>query len=135
MGMHLTRLCAVAGIAALALSSHPAQADTRKWVAVDQLERFTCPSLECGMVGRFFFRESLPVLETKDGWSRVSFYRTAGCFDGKSLYVEAGRAECVEENGIVNGKYSEWVQSQFLAQEPPAKPMNRPQPQAAGGEG
>lgn len=127
MGMHLTRLCVVAGLSTMALHSSPAAGDTRKWVAVDQLERFTCPSTECGIVGRFFFRESLPVLETKDGWSRVSYYRTAGCFDGKSLYVETGRDECVADNGIVNGKYSEWVLSDFLASEAPAEPIVRPQ--------
>lgn len=100
-----------------------ARADMRMWVAIDDLKRHTCPSEECGVTGRFFFRESLLVQETQDGWSRVTHYRSAGCYEGKSAYVESGPDECSADNGIVQGEYAEWVKSEFLAEERPKEPL------------
>jgi hypothetical protein len=112
-------------VAAIIASISPASADSRKWVAVDDLRRYTCPSVKCGVVGRFFFRETLQIFEAADGWSRISNYKTAGCFDGKSLYVETGPSDCSAENGVANGKFAEWVKSKFLVSEPPIEPMKR----------
>lgn len=100
-----------------------AWAEMRMWVAISGLKRHTCASEDCGVTGRFFFRESLLVYETQDGWSRVTRFRSAGCYDGKSAYVESGRDECSPDNGIVQGKYAEWVKSEFLAKERPAEPI------------
>jgi hypothetical protein len=108
-------------------------ADSRKWVVVDGLKRFTCPSAECGVVGRFFYRETVPVFETEDGWSRVSGKKSAACYDGASIFVESGPDECTAENGITSGEFAEWVRSKYLADSEPLKPLKR----AAGlpGEG
>ncbi|WP_163269355.1 hypothetical protein [Chelativorans alearense] len=114
------------GLAAVVSGAFPALADSRMWVAVEDLRRFTCPSTQCGIVGRFFFRETLPVLETSNGWSRVSRQKAAGCFDGKSLYVESGPSDCTAENGIKQGKFSEWVRSKFLVEDRPSEPMEGP---------
>ena len=94
------------GVAILLLIAPISLADTRKWVAVEDLERHTCPSDDCGVVGRFFFRESVPVFETQADWSRVSMNKTAACFDGVSLYVET----------------AEWVRTEYLADLEPAQP-------------
>lgn len=102
----------------------PAVADMRMWVAVGDLKRRTCPSTDCGIVGKFFFQESLFVYETENGWSRVSASKPAGCYAGKAAYVETGRSDCSRENGIIQGEFSEWVQSKFLADEKPDAPLD-----------
>lgn len=78
-----------------------AWAEMRMWVAIDGLKRYTCPSKDCGITGRFFFGESLLVQETRGEWSRVTHYRSAGCHEGKSAYVESGPDECSADNGMV----------------------------------
>lgn len=98
------------------------------WVGVDDLKRHTCPSSECGIVGRLFFRETVLVYQTADGWSRISGYSTAGCYENEAAFVQSGRGDCSEENGISNGKFAEWVSSEALVAEKPtasAKPENR----------
>lgn len=110
------------GVAILLLIAPISLADTRKWVAVEDLERHTCPSDDCGVVGRFFFRESVPVFETQADWSRVSMNKTAACFDGVSLYVETGPDQCSEQNGIREGEFAEWVRTEYLADLEPAQP-------------
>jgi hypothetical protein len=90
-------------------------AETRMWVASEEANRRTCPSLECGVVGTLLFRELATVLETKDGWARVTRYYDAACVDGRSKYVEKGDAECVPENGIVGGQLAEWVELDLLS--------------------
>lgn len=99
----------------------PAGAEERMWVAIDDLQRRTCPSTECGVVGRFFFQESVIVFEKEDEWSRVSRYHSAGCYEGVSAFVEEGNPECSADNGIRGGEFAEWVQSKFLAAEPPER--------------
>jgi hypothetical protein len=95
----------------------PAAAQERMVVRADDAKRRTCPSEQCGIVGRFFSGESVPVFERADGWSRVSLYYTAGCHDGRSSFVEVGHDECTKANGIVQGDFAEWVKSAFLAAE------------------
>lgn len=97
--------------------------DSRMWVAVEGLQRHTCPSATCGVVGRFFFRESLFVRESLKGWTRVSPYKSAGCYEGRSTYVQAGPDSCSVENGIVQGEFAEWVRSDLLAAKPPETPV------------
>jgi len=112
----------VVGSVAILAASVPAGADTQMWVNSDLSKRRTCPSIECGIVGRFFFRESVVVYETSDGWSRVSRYYTAGCSGGRSAFVDFGRSDCVEENGIEDGKFAEWTRSDFLDAKRPGDP-------------
>jgi hypothetical protein len=100
-------------------------ADSRMWVAVEDLRRYTCPSVECGVVGRFFFRETIPVFETENGWSRVSREKSAACYDGASSFIEAGPDDCTAENGIVSGEFYEWVRSRYLVGSEPAEQLKR----------
>lgn len=93
----------------------PASAENRMWIKADGGIRRTCPSMKCGMVGRFFPGESVIVYERVDGWSRVSIYYSAGCFDGQSLYVETGPSHCLPENGIRDGEFAEWTLSDKLS--------------------
>jgi hypothetical protein len=97
----------------------PVKAGDRMWAAKGDLKRYTCPSLNCGIVGNLYFRESIPVLESANGWTRISRYKTAGCYQDKSAFVQSGRSDCSKENGISNGKFAEWVRSQFLTEEKP----------------
>lgn len=126
MRKQLSLFCGAIGLAAVVAGTpSSATADSRMWVAVDDLKRYTCPSPKCGIVGRFFFRETIPVIETSNGWTRVSQPKTAGCYDGNSLYVESGPDDCTPQNGIKEGEFSEWVRSKFLVEVPPSKPMRR----------
>ncbi|MCO6392721.1 hypothetical protein GTW25_16975 [Aliihoeflea aestuarii] len=93
----------------------PAGAQSRMSVTDDANVRRTCPSLECGVVGRFHLGESIVVYESVDGWSRVSEYYTAGCFDGHAAFVDSGSDACTAENGIRNGELAEWIRSDFLS--------------------
>ena len=114
-------------LCALALnvfSALPSLAQTRMWVGVDDLWRHSCPSIDCGIVGRLFFRESVIVYQTRDGWSRISGYSAAGCSGGKAAFVQSGRDDCSKENGISNGEFAEWVDSKGLATEKPDRPQD-----------
>lgn len=101
------------------ISILPSRAETRMWAAKGDLKRRTCPSLECGIVGNFYFRESILVYQVLDGWSRISRYKTAGCHEGISAFVQSGRNDCSKENGISGGKFAEWVRSEFLVDKKP----------------
>jgi hypothetical protein len=95
----------------------PALAEMRMSVRTDDGIRRTCPSMECGTIGRFYPGESVIVYESADGWSRVSRYYSAGCYEGRSAYVETGESECTAENGIRDGEFAEWMRSDSLASE------------------
>jgi len=123
MRMRLMTWCGIAGLGVLVASAHPSNADMRMWVGIEDLKRHTCPSDTCGIVGRFFFQESVRVFETADGWSRVSNYKSAACFDGTSIYVESGPSDCSTGNGISQGRFAEWVKSQYLVSEHPREPL------------
>jgi hypothetical protein len=94
----------------------------KSWVTSETLERRTCPSENCGIVGLLFFRESTTPFEQKDGWTRISKYYDASCDAGRSRYVEKGNASCVKINGIADGKFAEWVRSEKLSKDRPADP-------------
>jgi hypothetical protein len=100
-----------------------AEAEERMWIAKDDVVRRTCPSVDCGVVGGFFFGEAVMVFETKNGWSRVSRRYPAACYDGKSIFVEAGPSECTEANGIRQGELAEWVESGSLAETKTPRPQ------------
>jgi hypothetical protein len=107
----------LAFVITLFASTQSGAADTRMRIDTDTSKRRTCPSTECGVVGRFFLNESVPVYETVDGWSRVSIYYSAACSSGHSALVDSGPSRCEAANGITNGEFAEWVKSEFLTAE------------------
>lgn len=116
----------VASSAELAPTTKPAapKDDDTYWVTSDRLNRRTCPSLDCGVVGQFFFREGTKVLERHDGWARVTRPYDASCVNGRSQYVDAGNAACDPSNGIEGGRFAEWVSAEFLTADRPPDPAN-----------
>ncbi len=96
--------------------------ETQMWVIREAANRRTCPSTACGAVGKLLYRESAKVLDAKNGWGRVSKYYDAACVGGRSEYVDSGAAQCVPENGIVNGQFAEWVRLDLLSEQRPADP-------------
>ncbi len=91
------------------------------WVSSERLNRRTCPSTTCGIVGRFFRGQILEILEEQSGWVRVSRYYDASCRNGFSEYVDDGNKNCDESNGISEGKMAEWVSAQFLSDVEPQR--------------
>jgi hypothetical protein len=94
----------------------------RHWVTAQYLDRHTCPSDRCGVVGRLSFREAATPIERRDGWVRISRVYDASCRNGRSQYVDEGNADCSADNGIVDGQFAEWVREDSLAAERPADP-------------
>lgn len=99
-----------------------ALAETPMWVKVDTLNRRTCPSTKCGIVGKLFMREAVSVIETQNGWARITKPYDASCRGGRSDYVDSGNAQCTSENGIVEGRFAEWVSLEMLSADRPADP-------------
>ncbi len=94
----------------------------RLWVTTPRLERRTCPSERCGVVGQLFFREAANVLERRGDWARITQPYDAACESGRSAHVDAGNASCTAENGITDGRFAEWVQARSLSATRPADP-------------
>lgn len=104
------------------VSGDPSADSGRLWVTTPRLERRTCPSERCGMVGQLFFREAANVLERRGQWARITQPYDAGCEGGRSTYVDTGNAACSAENGITDGRFAEWVPAQSLSATRPADP-------------
>ena len=98
------------------------ESEHKYWVTVDRLNRRTCPSAACGIVGQLFFREAATVYEQRGGWARISNDYAASCVNGRSEYVDTGNNRCTPDNGIVDGRFAEWVSAEFLSQEQPPDP-------------
>lgn len=96
--------------------------NARYWVISERLNRRTCPSTDCGIVGQFFFRESTLILERRDDWARVTEPYNASCDGGRSDYVNSGNAICDPSNGITDGQFAEWVSAEFLSKSRPPDP-------------
>lgn len=92
------------------------------WTTTERAARHTCPSERCGVVGQLMFRESAHVYERRDGWARISEPYPASCADGRSDYVDTGDARCVADNGVVDGRFAEWVRLSALSTTRPADP-------------
>lgn len=103
-------------------TAQPDSASRDYWVTSDRLNRRTCPSADCGVVGRYLFREKATVFETKDGWARVTKRYQAACENGRSRFVDEGKSDCTPENGIKNGQFAEWVSMQYLSKTRPPDP-------------
>lgn len=105
----------------LLLLSFPAFA-AEQWVSGDRLNRRTCPSTDCGVVGQLFHREGVNVLEERNGWGRIADYYETSCGKGRSAYVDTGNASGTPENGIENGQFAEWVSLEHLTNVRPPDP-------------
>lgn len=103
-------------------SKPDAHAFDQFWVTTERLDRRTCPSKRCGVVGQLFFRESAHVYEKSKGWARITKPYDASCVAGRSEYVDRGQAACTEGNGIVDGIFAEWVEMKSLSTTRPADP-------------
>lgn len=106
---------------AVFLSAGAAAADQR-WVTSDRLNRRTCPSINCGVVGQLFHREGVTVIEERGGWARITEPYYASCQSGESEFVDSGDPRCTASNGINNGRFSEWVSTKFLSTTRPDDP-------------
>lgn len=107
------------------LNEHPsaaAEGDERLWVISDRLNRRTCPSESCGVVGQAFFREGVTVREERGGWARITRTYDASCVGGRSEYVDTGNAVCDPANGIVDGQFAEWASVEYLLETRPSDP-------------
>jgi len=100
----------------------------RLWVTSARLQRRTCPSIRCGVVGQLFFREAADVLERKGEWARITKIYDASCEGGHSHYVDSGNDACTPENGISDGRFAEWVLSTNLSRTRPADPAETASP-------
>lgn len=109
----------------------PAQADAaladggafeQYWTTAERLDRRTCPTRSCGVVGQLMFRESAHVYEIAEGWARITSPYDGSCVSGRSEYVDRGTSDCSEANGFVDGKFAEWVELSGLSTERPADP-------------
>ncbi|UWQ94019.1 SH3 domain-containing protein [Rhodobacteraceae bacterium M385] len=94
----------------------------RYWVISDRLNRRTCASQNCGVVGQLFFREGVVVLEQNEGWARITQPYDAACVGGQSSYVDSGNGACEIANGITDGAFAEWVSLAYLSQTRPDDP-------------
>src|SRR5690606_32521584 len=68
------------------------------------------------------YRERVTILEEREGWARITEPYDASCIAGRSEYVDSGNDACDPSNGIVDGKFSEWVSLQYLSEEAPPDP-------------
>ncbi|WP_341861453.1 SH3 domain-containing protein [Gymnodinialimonas sp. 57CJ19] len=103
-------------------------AEDRYWVISDRLNRRTCASQSCGIVGQLFFREGVVVREQNAGWARITQPYDAACVGGQSAYVDSGNGACDPANGISDGAFAEWVSLAHLSR-------TRPDDPAAGASG
>ncbi|MCB1390986.1 MAG: hypothetical protein KDK12_17865 [Rhodobacteraceae bacterium] len=94
----------------------------RLWVTAERLHRRTCPSTDCGSVGRLYFREAVTAREVRDGWVRITGRYDAQCRGGRSALVDSGTVDCSAANGIEGGRLAEWVSAEFLAPTRPPDP-------------
>lgn len=92
------------------------------WVSADRVERHTCPSDKCGVVGNLMFREGVEVFEAKGSWVRITKPYSASCTNGTSEYVKSGKDTCDPANGIKNGLFAEWVSTASLHKARPSDP-------------
>ncbi len=116
----MVRTFLLAAFAAILVTDASASEDL--WVTVDRLNRRTCPSTACGVVGQLFYRAKATIFERQGEWGRITKYYDAACSGGRSAYVDEGNAACAAENGIQDGKFAEWISMKFLASTRPPDP-------------
>lgn len=102
------------------LSTAPVYAESL-YVVPDTLNKRTCPSTSCGIVGQVMKGNKLSVLAKENGFARVTDYNDS-CTNGIHDWVKAGDNRCTQANGMRNGKFAEWVSLNHLSAEPPKAP-------------
>ena len=104
--------------------SKDSDSTVKHWVISDRLNRRTCPSIQCGIVGVLFYRDGVSVKEIKDGWARVTDYQKDGCLSSSTTrFVYEGNHDCSEANGFrEDGSFAQWVSTQFLSTTKPPDP-------------
>ena len=107
---------------AISAGNEASVSDTDAWVTADRLDRRTCPQPSCGSVGVQFRGDGVTIYERSNGWARITGPYNASCFNGVSEYVDSGNDACEEANGIVDGRFAEWVSAQYLSSERPPDP-------------
>ena len=107
---------------AISAGNEASVSDIDAWVTADRLNRRTCPQPSCGSVGVQFRGDGVTIYERSNGWARITGPYNASCFNGVSEYVDSGNDACEEANGIVDGRFAEWVSAQYLSSERPPGP-------------
>lgn len=86
------------------------------YVTVENLNKRTCPSSECGITGQALLNNRLKIFEKQDGFARVTDYYNA-CDNGVHDFVDQGNSNCTVENGMKDGLFAEWVSLDYLSLE------------------
>ena len=73
------------------------------WINRDDVEMHSCPSADCGVVGRLSFRDPVDVYGSNGSWVRISRARKALCVNGRSRFISKGSDLCDAANGIEDG--------------------------------
>jgi len=92
------------------------------FVITERAPRHTCAREACGIVGELYKRTKVEIYETAGGWARISAPYDAGCVDERSQYVDTMNDQCNQLNGIVDGKFAEWIELDRLSADTPADP-------------
>ncbi|HYD96174.1 MAG TPA: hypothetical protein VEC01_12675 [Noviherbaspirillum sp.] len=87
------------------------------WVAAEVSSRYTCASVECGIVGNLRLGDKVEVLELKSEMARITQQYDAKCVNGRSSLVKHGNDQCNAKNGIPNGTLAEWVRRVELSKQ------------------
>lgn len=95
--------------------------NTRRWVAPERLNLRSCPSSDCGVVGRLNRGAVVKLHETRGEWARISAYYDAQCVEGASLAVISGDWRCVGANGVFSGRLADWVSMRHLSSSDPTR--------------
>jgi len=94
------------------------------YVSANTLNKRTCPSINCGIVGQVRKGDKLNELEVKDGFTRVTNYYKA-CTNGIHDYVESGDNKCTTENGMTDGMFAEWISTKHLSKDKPSEDKDK----------
>jgi hypothetical protein len=84
------------------------------------LEKRTCPSTSCAVVGYLAFREPVSVYGFDGAWAQVSEERKALCVNGRFRFAKEGSDACDPSNGIDDGIYYEWIPAEEIAEHLPS---------------
>lgn len=95
---------------------------TAAWIGVRSLDRHSCASETCGVVGQHFFAERVDIMEVSGAWARITRPYDASCKSGRSEYISGGNSVCDSANGITHGKFAEWVERAGLTTTEPTEP-------------
>ena len=90
------------------------------WVNRDGVEKHSCPSAGCGVVGRLSFRDPVALHGSDGAWVRISEARKALCVNGRTRIIREGNDRCDPANGIYSGVFYEWIPAEYLSKTLPS---------------